>query len=68
MTKIMFIFIMLMAYARVELHCHTKEQVVAGFVLGFIWGYVMFLIVSAISSASPRVRADQLRISSFLNN
>ena len=63
----MFAFICALITARLKLQCHTKPQVIIGFLLGTLWGYVMFLIVNAIVKASPRLQDDEKKINSFLN-
>ena len=64
---ILFIFIFSLVYARIELHCHTKEQTVIGFIGGAVWGYVMFLLVNFVRSKSDRLQVDKSKISGIIN-
>jgi len=64
---ILSIFIFLLMWARIGLKCHTKTQVIIGFLLGIIWGYVMLLIVNAITNAVPTLQNDEKRLNCFLN-
>ena len=63
----MYAFIYALMTARVNLLCHTKEQVIIGFLLGIAWGYVMFVTANAIIKTSPRLQEDEKRINAFLN-
>ena len=67
LIAILFTGIFSLIYARVELHCHTKEQTIIGFVGGAIWGYIMLLLVNKITSLSERLQTDKTKISSFIN-
>jgi len=67
LIAILFMGIFSLIYARVELHCHTKEQTIIGFVGGAIWGYIMLLLVNKITSLSERLQNDKTKISSFIN-
>ena len=64
---ILFIGIFSLIYARIELHCHTKEQTVIGFIGGAVWGYVMFLLVNSITNMSDRLKSDKLKIGGLIN-
>ena len=59
LISFMFVLIAALGYARVELHCHTKQQVAIGFTLGIIWGYVMLLILNYLTSVSTRLKDDR---------
>lgn len=67
LIAILFMGIFSLIYARVELHCHTKEQTMIGFIGGAVWGYVMLLIVNKVTSMSERLQDDKAKIAGFIN-
>lgn len=64
---ILFIFILLLMWARTGLKCHTLPQVMIGFFLGSGWGYIMLMIVNAITKAVPILQEHEKRLETFLN-
>jgi membrane-associated phospholipid phosphatase len=63
---ILSVLTLLIAYARVKLHCHTKFQVLFGLFGGLAWGFLMFVICSKLADTYPRVKEDQNKLSCWL--
>ena len=41
----LFIWIFLVAMARVKLGCHKVSQTLIGFVMGILWGYLVYIVL-----------------------
>lgn len=50
------------AYARINIKCHTKTQALLGFVAGIIWGYIIYIITKNIIKKYKRLQEDQNKI------
>jgi membrane-associated phospholipid phosphatase len=59
---ILFVWIALVAMARMKLGCHQPHQTVFGFIMGMIWGYLIYIIIEQINKKSSRVREDENKI------
>lgn len=59
---ILFIWIGLVAMARMRLGCHKPHQTVFGFVMGIVWGYLIYIIIELIKNKSSRVEEDEQKI------
>lgn len=58
----LFIWIGLVAMARMRLGCHKPHQTVIGFLMGALWGYLVYIIIDAIKNKSDRVKEDESKI------
>ena len=67
LLSVLFMLIFALMYARVQLNCHTKEQVIIGFSLGIAWGYIMTLQMKLIISLFPKVGDDKVKMGKVLN-
>lgn len=52
----------LVALARIRLGCHYKQQTVNGFILGIVWGYIIYIIIEIIKRRVPRIAIDQDKV------
>lgn len=59
---ILFLWMGLVAMARIRLGCHQLHQTAFGFVGGIIWGYVIYIIIEKIIDNSPTVKEDEEKI------
>jgi membrane-associated phospholipid phosphatase len=58
----LFIWIGLVAMARMRLGCHKPHQTLLGFVMGALWGYLIYIVIEAIKNKSDRVKEDESKI------
>lgn len=56
------LFACMVMFSRVELHCHTKYQVYIAFVLGIMWGYLVYFTIEKIIDTSDRLKEDKKKI------
>lgn len=59
---ILFLWMGLVAMARIRLGCHQLHQTAFGFVGGIIWGYVIYIVIEKIIDNSPRVKEDEEKL------
>lgn len=59
---ILFLWMGLVAMARIRLGCHQLHQTAFGFVGGIIWGYVIYVVIEKIINSSPRVKEDEEKL------
>jgi membrane-associated phospholipid phosphatase len=57
-----FIWIALVATARMRLGCHQPHQTLFGFAFGALWGYLIYIVIEAIKDKSERVKEDELKL------
>jgi membrane-associated phospholipid phosphatase len=55
----LFIWIGLVAMARMRLKCHKPHQTLLGFLMGALWGYLIYIVIEAIKNKSDRVKEDE---------
>jgi membrane-associated phospholipid phosphatase len=55
----LFIWIALVAMARMRLKCHKPHQTLLGFLMGALWGYLIYIVIEAIKNKSDRVKEDE---------
>ena len=53
------------ALARVRLGCHKQHQTITGFVLGIIWGYLLYMVIEMIKNRIPRIAEDEEKVMKF---
>ena len=58
----LFIWIGLVAMARMRLGCHKPHQTLIGFLMGALWGYLVYIAIEAIKNKSDRVKEDESKI------
>ncbi len=59
---LLLLWTVLVALARIRLGCHNKQQTVNGFILGIVWGYIIYLIIEIIKRRVPRISTDQDKV------
>lgn len=59
---LLFLWMGLVALARIRLGCHQPHQTIFGFVMGILWGYLIYLVIETIKNKSTRVREDEEKI------
>lgn len=59
---ILFLWMGLVAMARIKLGCHQIHQTAFGFVGGIVWGYIIYVIIEKIVNNSSRVKEDEEKI------
>jgi membrane-associated phospholipid phosphatase len=59
---LLFLWMSLVAMARIRLGCHQPHQTVLGFVGGIVWGYVIYIVIEKIINNSSRVKEDEEKI------
>jgi membrane-associated phospholipid phosphatase len=55
----LFIWICLVAMARMRLKCHKPHQTLIGFLMGALWGYLIYIVIEVIKNKSDRVKEDE---------
>jgi hypothetical protein len=58
----LFLWMGLVAMARIRLGCHQPHQTVLGFVGGIVWGYVIYIVIEKIINNSSRVKEDEEKV------
>lgn len=58
----LFIWIVLVAVARMKLECHKPEQTLLGFLMGILWGYLVYIVIEAVKSRSEKLKEDENKI------
>ena len=48
--------------ARMRLRCHKPHQTLLGFLMGALWGYLIYIVIEAIKNKSDRVKEDESTI------
>jgi membrane-associated phospholipid phosphatase len=59
---LLFLWVGLVALARIRLGCHQPHQTIFGFIMGILWGYLIYLVIETIKNKSTRVREDEEKI------
>lgn len=59
---ILFLWMGLVAMARIRLGCHQIHQTAFGFVGGIIWGYIIYIVIEKIINKSSRVKEDEEKL------
>jgi len=59
---LLFLWVGLVALARIKLGCHQPHQTIFGFVMGILWGYLIYIVIETIKNKSERVREDEEKI------
>jgi len=59
---ILFLWMGLVAMARIRLGCHQLHQTAFGFVGGIIWGYIIYIVIEKIINNSSRVKEDEEKL------
>ena len=59
---ILFLWMGLVAMARIRLGCHQLHQTAFGFVGGIIWGYIIYIVIEKIIDSSSRVKEDEEKL------
>lgn len=65
LVGIMLLWTVIVAIARIRLGCHKQHQTITGFVLGSIWGYLLYMVIEMIKNKIPRIADDEEKILTF---
>ena len=62
LVGLMLLWTVIVAIARIRLGCHKQHQTITGFVLGSIWGYLLYMVIEMIKNKIPRIADDEEKI------
>lgn len=62
LVGLLIIWSVIVGICRVRIGCHKQHQIIIGFILGIIWGYMIYIIIEIIKTKIPRVAEDQEKV------
>lgn len=65
LVGLLLLWTFIVALARVRLGCHQKHQTITGFVLGAVWGYLLYIVIEMIKNTIPRIAEDEEKVLRF---
>jgi membrane-associated phospholipid phosphatase len=65
LVGLLLLWTFIVALARVRLGCHKQHQTITGFVLGAIWGYILYMVIEMIKNRIPRIAEDEEKVLKF---
>jgi len=65
LVGLLLLWTLIVALARVRLGCHQNHQTITGFVLGAVWGYLLYIVIEMIKNRIPRIAEDEEKVLRF---
>ena len=65
LVGLLILWTLIVALARVRLGCHKNNQIITGFVLGAVWGYLLYIVIETIKNRIPRIAEDEDKVLRF---
>lgn len=65
LVGLLLLWTLIVAMARVRLGCHKQHQTITGFVLGAVWGYLLYIVIEMMKNKIPRIAEDEEKVLRF---
>lgn len=62
LVGLLLLWTVIVAMARVRLGCHKQHQTITGFVLGSVWGYLLYIVIEMMKNKIPRIGEDEEKV------
>ena len=65
LVGLLLLWTVIVSMARVRLGCHKQHQTITGFVLGAVWGYLLYIVIEMMKNKIPRIAEDEEKVLRF---